>query len=131
MYQTSTEDGSFGDWKKKTETCPAPFRLRGRDSLKAFFCPAMANNGFMRTTFSALRSRARRGERISGPAVGLPVYEGRMIGQHDFSEKGWVSGRGRSAVWQDVPWEKKQIEPQYLMGEVVSRVSGANVPRKD
>ena len=48
--------------------------------------------------------------------VALPLYEGRMIGQFDFSEKGWVSGRGRSAVWREIPWERKQIEPQYLMG---------------
>ena len=48
--------------------------------------------------------------------LALPLYEGRMIGQFDFSEKGWVSGRGRSAVWREIPWERKQIEPQYLMG---------------
>jgi len=48
--------------------------------------------------------------------VALPLYEGRMIGQFDFSEKGWVSGKGRSAVWREIPWEQKQIEPQYLMG---------------
>ena len=47
--------------------------------------------------------------------VALPLYEGRMIGQFDFSEKGWVSGKGRSAVWREIPWERKQIEPQYLM----------------
>ncbi|MCA9720176.1 MAG: hypothetical protein KC468_36280, partial [Myxococcales bacterium] len=45
----------------------------------------------------------------------LPLYEGRMIGQFDFSEKGWVSGKGRSAEWREVPWENKRIEPQYLM----------------
>ncbi len=49
--------------------------------------------------------------------VALPLYEGRMIGQFDFSEKGWVSGKGRSAVWREIPWERKQIEPQYLMGK--------------
>ena len=49
--------------------------------------------------------------------VALPLYEGRMIGQFDFSEKGWVSGRGRAAVWREIRWERKQIEPQYLMGE--------------
>ena len=49
--------------------------------------------------------------------VALPLYEGRMIGQFDFSQKGWVSGKGRSAVWRDIPWEHKQIEPQYLMAE--------------
>lgn len=48
--------------------------------------------------------------------VALPLYEGRMIGQFDFSEKGWVSGKGRGAVWREIPWERKQIEPQYLMG---------------
>ena len=49
--------------------------------------------------------------------VALPLYEGRMIGQFDFSQKGWVSGKGRSAVWRDISWERKQIEPQYLMAE--------------
>ncbi len=48
--------------------------------------------------------------------VSLPLYEGRMIGQFDFSEKGWVSGKGRSAIWREVPFEEKLIEPQYLMG---------------
>ena len=48
--------------------------------------------------------------------VALPLYEGRMIGQFDFSEKGWVSGKGRGAVWREILWERKQIEPQYLMG---------------
>ena len=45
----------------------------------------------------------------------LPLYEGRMIGQFDFSQKGWVSGKGRSAVWREIPWEDKRIEPQFLM----------------
>ena len=48
--------------------------------------------------------------------VALPLYEGRMIGQFDFSEKGWVSGKGRSAAWRDIDWSLKQIEPQYLIG---------------
>ena len=59
-----------------------------------------------------------RGERI-GPDgdIALPLYEGRMIGQFDFSEKGWVSGKGRTAVWREIPWDSKIIEPQYLMCE--------------
>lgn len=48
--------------------------------------------------------------------VALPLYEGRMIGQFDFSQKGWVSGKGRSAVWRDIDFPEKVIEPQYLMG---------------
>jgi hypothetical protein len=47
--------------------------------------------------------------------VALPLYEGRMIGQLDFSQKGWLSGKGRRAVWRDVPTDSKKIEPQYLM----------------
>ena len=47
--------------------------------------------------------------------VALPLYEGRMINQFDFSQKGWVSGKGRTAVWRDIPWHEKKVEPQYLM----------------
>lgn len=47
--------------------------------------------------------------------VALPLYEGRMVGQFDFSEKGWLSGKGRSAIWQTQDLERKEILPQYLM----------------
>ncbi|QED29967.1 hypothetical protein FRD01_22560 [Microvenator marinus] len=47
--------------------------------------------------------------------VALPLYEGRMIGQFDFSQKGWVSGKGRSAVWRDIPFDAKEVEPQFLI----------------
>ena len=47
--------------------------------------------------------------------VALPLYEGRMIGQFDFSEKGWVSGKGRSAVWRDISLDNKVLEPQFLI----------------
>lgn len=53
--------------------------------------------------------------------IALPLYEGRMVGQFDFSEKGWVSGKGRSAEWRDIPFEEKVIEPQYLMNEETFR----------
>ena len=49
--------------------------------------------------------------------VALPLYEGRMIGQYDFSEKGWVSGKGRGAVWNEIGWDHKVIMPQFLMAE--------------
>ncbi|MBT8507419.1 hypothetical protein AZH53_03115 [Methanomicrobiaceae archaeon CYW5] len=59
-----------------------------------------------------------RGKKIGEPGdMALPLYEGRMIGQFDFSEKGWVSGTGRSAVWRDIPWDEKVIEPQYLISK--------------
>jgi len=47
--------------------------------------------------------------------IALPLYEGRMIGQLDFSEKGWVGGKGRSAEWREIPWQSKGVEPQFLM----------------
>lgn len=49
--------------------------------------------------------------------VALPLYEGRMIGQFDFSSKGWVNGKGRSAVWREIPFDDKKIEPQYLIDQ--------------
>jgi len=69
------------------------------------------------------RGRNAKKHKVTGPAIALPLYEGRMIGQYDFSEKGWVSGRGRSAVWRDIPWERKQIEPQFLMGRSCASTS--------
>ena len=45
----------------------------------------------------------------------LPVYEGRMIGAFDPVEKGWIHGKGRRALWRDIPWAEKVFEPQYLM----------------
>jgi hypothetical protein len=64
----------------------------------------------------------KRGDPHTGPAIALPLYEGRMVGQFDFSQKGWVSGKGRSAVWREIPWDNKQIEPQYLMAERIYQV---------
>lgn len=49
--------------------------------------------------------------------VALPLYEGRMIGQFDFSQKGWVSGKGRGAVWREISWDGKRIQPQFLMAK--------------
>lgn len=47
--------------------------------------------------------------------VALPLYEGRMVGQFDFSQKGWVSGKSRRAVWTEVENEQKNIRPQYVV----------------
>ena len=46
---------------------------------------------------------------------GLPVFEGRMIDAYDYRAKGYVSGRGRSAVWEDLPFGSpaKHIQPQW------------------
>lgn len=47
--------------------------------------------------------------------IALPLYEGRMVGQFDFQRKGWVSGKGRRAVWREIPWSDKTFAPQFLM----------------
>src|SRR5690606_33959587 len=56
---------------------------------------------------------------------GLPVFEGRMIDAYDYRAKGYVSGRGRSAVWDDLPFVSpaKRIQPQW-------RILPENIPDK-
>ncbi len=46
---------------------------------------------------------------------GLPVGEGRMVSQFDHRAKGYLSGRGRSAEWEDLPFDspRKAIRPQW------------------
>lgn len=45
----------------------------------------------------------------------LPLYEGRMIGLFDCAMQGWVSGKGRQAVWVDLPVSNKSFRSQYLV----------------
>ncbi|HEY9776513.1 MAG TPA: N-6 DNA methylase [Planktothrix sp.] len=47
--------------------------------------------------------------------IALPFYEGRMVGQFDFSEKGWVRGKGRQARWDQLTICDKRLQPQYLL----------------
>ena len=53
--------------------------------------------------------------------VALPLNEGRMIGQFDFSQKGWVSGKGRTAIWRELPFDNKQWRPQFLIAQSTYR----------
>lgn len=64
------------------------------------------------TILSARGDKVLRLEEISN--VFVPLYEGRMIGQFDFSEKQWTSGKGRQAVWRRSD-SKKILGPQYLV----------------
>ena len=47
--------------------------------------------------------------------AGMPLYEGRMVTTYDHRAKGYRSGRGRQADWQDLPFSdrKKSIQPQW------------------
>lgn len=47
--------------------------------------------------------------------VALPFYQGIMVQQFDFSAKGWISGTGLRAVWQEINWENKYLSPQFLL----------------
>jgi hypothetical protein len=46
---------------------------------------------------------------------GVPLYEGRMVEQFDHRAKGYRSGRGRSAVWEELSFANpnKSIQPQW------------------
>jgi len=61
--------------------------------------------------------------------IALPLYEGRMIGQFDFSQKGWVSGKGRSADWPEISWMNKLVDPQYLMSFEICEENGVLGPK--
>ena len=49
--------------------------------------------------------------------VALPLYEGRMFAQLNPNQKGWVSGKGRGAVWEEFDTPSSTIRPQYLLRE--------------
>lgn len=53
--------------------------------------------------------------------VALPLYVGKMVNNFDFSENAWISGKGRQAIWERVPWKNKIFGPDYLMADKVYR----------
>jgi len=61
--------------------------------------------------------------------VGIPLYEGRMIGQYDHRAKGYVSGRARASVWQEFNFgsPNKTIQPQWRV--MRDQVRGKNANR--
>jgi Eco57I restriction-modification methylase len=50
-------------------------------------------------------------------SAAIPVYEGRMVAQYDHRAKGYRSGRGRQAAWQDLAFANpsKSIQPQWFV----------------
>ncbi|NLF62119.1 MAG: hypothetical protein GX574_13315, partial [Lentisphaerae bacterium] len=61
---------------------------------------------------------------IEGKAIAIPLYQGRMIAHFDHSYRAWVSGVGIRAQWDDVPMERKDVVPNYLMGLGVANAFG-------
>ncbi|MEU3681461.1 DNA methyltransferase [Streptomyces sp. NPDC030592] len=64
-------------------------------------------------------------DRYTDDEPGLPLYEGRMVGQYDHRAKAYSSGRGRSAVWDGLEFGtlEKTIAPQWV-------VPRRNIPNK-
>jgi len=56
-------------------------------------------------------------DEFEADSAGLPLFEGRMISDFDYRAKGYVSGRGRAAVWKDFRFEsgEKSIQPQWYV----------------
>ena len=61
--------------------------------------------------------------RTSSKAGRLPVIEGRMVHQHRFGAKTYVTGTGRSALWAPQPVGASRVAPQYW-------ISTQDVPAK-
>ena len=55
--------------------------------------------------------------RLIGPdgTIMLPLYQGVMIWQNDFSAAGYVSGAGNRSQWRDIGWEYKTVESQFYI----------------
>jgi hypothetical protein len=65
-----------------------------------------------------------------GPAgeIALPLYEGSMIHQFDFSYQGWLSGHGATSLWKYHRPDAKVLQPRFLISH---REATANVPVLD
>ncbi len=50
----------------------------------------------------------------AGDRYALPVYNAKMFSIWDFCSSGWVRGKGRGAVWEDINYPKV-LGPEYLM----------------
>lgn len=57
----------------------------------------------------------------------LPLIEGRMVQAHRFGVKGYVSGTGRSALWEAYPIGASRLTPQFWM--LPSDIPRANLHR--
>ena len=47
--------------------------------------------------------------------IALPLYQGVMIWQFDFSASSYLSGSGNHAKWESLLWNNKYISPQFLI----------------
>ncbi len=45
----------------------------------------------------------------------VPLYEGRMVHQFDYSSKRYLEGEGRKAKWEIIDWNNKEVLPHYYV----------------
>jgi hypothetical protein len=71
--------------------------------------------------FPELQKWTSKGYKKEGPLLwnnsdhyALPVYNAKMFENWDFSSSGWVQGKGRGAIWENLGYPKR-IQPEYLM----------------
>jgi len=57
----------------------------------------------------------------------LPVYNAKMFNLFDFSSGGWIRGKGRGAVWNQIDFPK-YLSPEYLMKREVFLEETAESP---
>ena len=61
--------------------------------------------------------------------VALPLLQGAMLHQFDYSQKRWVSGTGLQARWHSVGWHQKIADPQFLIVVNDSQAERAGLAR--
>ncbi|WP_168565186.1 Eco57I restriction-modification methylase domain-containing protein [Crateriforma spongiae] len=121
-----------GNWQPRTASCPAPPDCKrtdippgiilSRDGEQFLHEDDIDIEEFVQANGKPIifKFEDDEGEKEDvqpiGPAIALPIYEGRMIGHYEFSKKGWISGKGRGAVWRDIEPVERVIEPQFLLG---------------
>ena len=57
----------------------------------------------------------------------LPLYQGGMIHQFNFSQKGWLAGLGHSANWMPISHDNTFFGPRFLMDSKTYCSSGKSV----
>lgn len=65
-------------------------------------------------------------------STSLPVIEGRMVHQHRFGAKSYVSGTGRSAIWSVNPLGQSAVSPQFWIDKkhLTSKVAGRSAQQR-
>jgi hypothetical protein len=58
-------------------------------------------------------TRDRTKFRTNDDQTALPIIEGRMVQQHRFGAKGYVSGSGRRALWRTFALGEARLAPQF------------------